>query len=195
MVCHPPWTRTRCRIAALLRIVNPDDDQIDPAAISLPPNIFLMHGSEDGQTPLPVEVESSGTRTWLEMIGPILTTLRDGRLLVVDELDARLHPILAGHIIKLFQDPRSNPRGAQLVFNSHDVTPLGPNAPVRLRRDEIWFTEKDSTTGATSLFPLTEYGRIRDGVDNVERSYLRGRYGAVPFIDESLAPSLGEMAR
>ena len=175
--------------------MNPDDDQIDPAAISLPPNIFLMHGSEDGQTPLPVEVESSGTRTWLEMIGPILTTLRDGRLLVVDELDARLHPILAGHIIKLFQDPRSNPRGAQLVFNSHDVTPLGPNAPVRLRRDEIWFTEKDSTTGATSLFPLTEYGRIRDGVDNVERSYLRGRYGAVPFIDESLAPSLGEMAR
>ena len=185
----------RGRIAALLRIVSPESDQIDPATIELPPNIFLMHRSDDGRTALPIEVESSGTRTWLEMIGPILTTLRDGRLLVVDELDARLHPILAGHIIKLFQDPRSNPRGAQLVFNSHDVTPLGPNAPVRLRRDEIWFTEKDSTTGATSLFPLTEYGRIRDGVDNVERSYLRGRYGAVPFIDESLAPSLGEMAR
>ncbi|HEX5493703.1 MAG TPA: ATP-binding protein [Mycobacteriales bacterium] len=173
-------------ITDLIRLRLPDGEKFDPASVELS-KISLRHGTQF----LPIEAESSGTRTWLELIGPIVSTLRHGDLLVVDELDARLHPSLAGHLVKLFQDPDTNPRGAQLVFNTHDVTLLGPNTPARLRRDEIWLTEKDPKTGATRLFPLTEY-RIRDSLDNVERAYLRGRYGAVPFIDETLVVALGE---
>jgi AAA15 family ATPase/GTPase len=124
------------------------------------------------------------------MAGPIVETLRAGRALVVDELSARLHPRLAGHLIKLFQDPGTNRRGAQLIFNSHDPTILGSYAPVRLHRDQVWFTEK-LEEGATRLFPLTEY-RIRDGIDNVERQYLLGKFGAVPFVDETFLASMAE---
>lgn len=84
----------------------------------------------------------------------------------------------------------TNSKGGQLLFNSHDVTLLGPNAPARLRRDQVWLTEKNRA-GATVLYPLTEY-RVRDGLDNVERSYLKGRYGGVPFIDESLVSTISE---
>lgn len=181
----------RRRIADLLRVLGPEGEQIDPAAIEVPPEISLLHSAGNFQAGLDFEYESSGTRAWLELIGPVLSTLRSGSLLVVDELDARLHPILAGHIVKLFQDPDTNRKGAQLIFNSHDVTLFGPNAPARLHRDEIWLTEKDPETGATTLLPLTDYGRIRDGLDNVQKAYLRGRYGAVPFIDETLLAALG----
>lgn len=187
-ISTPEVSDTERRLMAdIVRLRLPEGEKFDPASIEPFPKISLRHGTEI----LPIEVESSGTRTWLELVGPIVSTLRHGDLLVVDELDARLHPSLAGHLVKLFQDPETNSRGAQLVFNTHDVTLLGPNTPARLRRDEIWLTEKDPRTGATRLFPLTEYGRIRDGLDNVERAYLRGRYGAVPFIDETLVAALG----
>jgi len=132
-----------------------------------------------------LRLESSGTQTWLQLLGPALSTLRGRRVLVVDELDARLHPILVGHLIKLFQDPRTNRHGSQLIFNTHNVSLLGPGALCRLRRDQVWFTERNEEW-STLLYPLTEY-RIRDGLDNVEKGYIRGRYGAIPNIDELLA--------
>ncbi len=178
------------RIADALRILQVDESDIDPADILLRPEIELVHAVEDGEGVLPLEVESSGTQTWLEFVGPVFTTLVSGGVLVVDEIDARLHPLLTGHLVKLFQDSVTNSKGGQLLFNSHDVTLLGPNAPARLRRDQVWLTEKNRA-GATVLYPLTEY-RVRDGLDNVERSYLRGRYGGVPFIDESLVSTISE---
>jgi hypothetical protein len=132
--------------------------------------------------------ESSGTLAWLLLVGPAVASLRDGGLLVVDELDARLHPLLAAHLVNLFQSPESNTTGAQLVFNTHNVSLLGPSAPGRLRRDQVWFTEKDDR-GATTLTALTEY-RVRDGLENVEKRYLSGRYGAIPFLDEVALESL-----
>ncbi|MDA0634817.1 hypothetical protein OUY22_15445 [Nonomuraea sp. MCN248] len=99
-------------------------------------------------------------------------------------MDSSLHPFLTAQLIKLFNDPAVNTEGAQLVFSSHDTTLLGKiQGEEVLRRDSIWFTEKDDH-GATELFPLTDFKPRRD--ENRERRYLAGRYGAVPIISDSL---------
>jgi hypothetical protein len=160
--------------------------RIDPDGLK--PTIEFVHRGTGDATRLAMNEESSGTLAWLLLVGPAVASLRDGGLLVVDELDARLHPLLAAHLVNLFQSPESNTTGAQLVFNTHNVSLLGPSAPGRLRRDQVWFTEKDDR-GATTLTALTEY-RVRDGLENVEKRYLSGRYGAIPFLDEVALESL-----
>lgn len=150
--------------------------------------VSVVH--ESGAVPLPLVIESNGTRTWLGIIGPIASALQGGWVLVIDEIDARLHTVLVSRLIKLFQDPDSNPHGAQLIFNSHDTNLMGPNLPARLHRDQIWFTER-STPDGTRLWPLTEF-RVRDGIDNIERAYLRGRYGAIPEVDDYYLTNLHE---
>lgn len=157
--------------------INNRDVDLD-TALSCEVEVHHKVGSDIGT--LPFKSESTGAKTWLSLAGPVLTTLKTGSVLVVDELDARLHPSLTAELVRMFQDPSINKNGAQLVFNSHDVSLLGRNVRYRLRRDQVWFTEKDEF-GATKLFPLIEYS---DGLDNVERAYLRGRYGAVPFFDD-----------
>ncbi|MBC3842833.1 AAA family ATPase [Streptacidiphilus sp. 4-A2] len=107
----------------------------------------------------------------------------------MDELDARLHPRLAAKIVSLFQDGRSNPNGAQLLFNTHDATLLAPTSDARLRRDQVWLTDKGAD-GGTSLTPLLDFRPRRDGASNLERGYLAGRYGGLPFFDEDLLSSL-----
>ena len=128
---------------------------------------------------LDIEDESDGTMTWFRMLGPVLATLNRGHVLLCDEIDASLHPLLSVRLIELFQDPTTNPSGAQLIFTTHDTTLLNS-----LNRDEVWLTEK--TKGLeTSLRPLAEYRgeRVRKSV-NLERAYLQGRFGAVPEIDQ-----------
>jgi AAA15 family ATPase/GTPase len=90
--------------------------------------------------------------------------------------------MLALAIVRLFQDPTKNPRGAQLLFNTHESTLLGNllSDPPPLRRDQVWLTEKDRD-GATHLYPLTDF-KPRP-TENLQRGYLQGRYGAIPFID------------
>jgi len=121
------------------------------------------------------ELESDGTIAFLRLLGPIVNALWSGKTVCVDELDASLHPLLAIRIIELFNDPARNPRGAQLIFNTHDTNLLG-----KLRRDEIWFTEKQSD-GNSTLYPLTDFKPRRH--ENLENGYLQGRYGAIPFIN------------
>ena len=94
----------------------------------------------------------------------------------VDELDASLHPLLALKVVSLFNDPKLNPRGAQIIFTTHDTNFLDKAS---LRRDQIWFTEKDAE-GGTHLYPLTDFKPRKN--ENLERGYLQGRYGAIPFI-------------
>jgi hypothetical protein len=151
----------------------------------------LVHQSATGSggEPLPWRWESSGTQTWLRMSGAAISCLRSGSLLVIDDLGCDLHPLLTAQLVGLFQDRQTNPRGAQLVFTGHDVNLLGRHVEYWLRRDQVWLTTKDSS-GATKLYPLTEYGRVRDGVDDVEGRYLQGRYGAVPFFDRTLLEDL-----
>lgn len=164
--------------------------QVDP-----PSRIKLFHESDIGPQALETFEESSGTRTWLGIIGPILGTLRSGSVLVIDEIDARLHPLLVARIISFFQSRTTNPRGAQLVFNTHDPTLLARSSEARLRRDQVWLTEKvpirtaNRSIGSTQLVPLIEF-RPRSDVENLERRYLGGRYGGLPYFDEELVASL-----
>jgi len=125
--------------------------------------------------------ESYGTNKFFAMSAPILDTLKNGGVLIVDELDASLHPILTIHLVKLFHSSETNPKNAQLIFATHDTNLLNNDI---LRRDQIWFTEKNQF-GATDLYSLVEYKQnpARKNT-NLEKNYLQGRYGAIPYIGE-----------
>src|SRR6266508_3559138 len=95
------------------------------------------------QTAFDFDDESYGTRNWFALLGPLLLTLKEGAVLLVDELDASLHTALVAEFIRLFQDPKANPNCAQLIFTSHDTTPLGTATGNRpLGREQVWLTEK-----------------------------------------------------
>lgn len=126
--------------------------------------------------------ESDGTRKIFEMSASIFGKLLNGGVLVVDELDAKMHPLISQEIIKLFTDKENNPSHAQLIFTTHDTNLLSGGL---LRRDEIWLTEKRPDE-ATDLYRLMDV-QFADGSRprndaNLERNYIRGRYGAIPFI-------------
>ncbi|QMW06150.1 AAA family ATPase [Spirosoma foliorum] len=128
--------------------------------------------------------ESSGTNKLFDLSGSIFDTLEDSGVLIVDELDAKLHPLMTQAIIRLFNQPELNPNNAQLIFATHDTNLLSGKL---FRRDQIYFTEKDQY-GATSLYSLVEY-QEEDGTKvrkdrSFEEDYIRGRYGAIPFIGD-----------
>lgn len=123
--------------------------------------------------------ESSGTQKLVKLSGPLLDTLEQGRVLVVDELDSRMHPLLTKMIVALFNSA-ANRSNAQLVFASHDTTLLTSKL---FRRDQIWFTEKDRY-GATDLYSLAELKGVRKEA-TFEKDYIQGKYGAIPFIGDT----------
>lgn len=122
--------------------------------------------------------ESEGTKKLFGLAGQLIGTLNAGHVLVVDELDARLHPLITCAIIELFQNPKTNPRNAQLIFTTHDTNLL---SNTRFRRDQIWFAEKDRR-GGTHLYSLIEY-KVRNDA-SFEKDYIKGRYGAIPYIGD-----------
>ena len=134
------------------------------------------------------EHESEGTQKLFSMSGPLLDTLQKGRVLVVDELDARLHPLMTREIISLFNHKATNPNGAQLIFNTQDTNLLDNRL---FRRDQIWFVEKDQQ-GASHLYSLAEF-KVRNDKD-YERGYIQGRYGAVPYLSHIQTIVGGEYA-
>jgi hypothetical protein len=134
-----------------------------------------------------VTEESMGTHAWFAFLGPLLVVLDSGATLLVDELDSSLHPTLAAEVVRLFQDPESNPRGSQLIFTTHDATLLGNAVLDRpLDRDQVWFAAK-RRSGETELYALIDAKPRKE--ENLERGYLRGRYGGVPRI------TAGEVSR
>ena len=138
----------------------------------------LAHRDQDGGSVyLDLASESAGTRRLLVVLGLAFRAIDEGVPLYIDELDASLHTQACEAVLKLFCSSETNPKGAQLIATTHDTNLLGSPA---LRRDQLWFTEKDAG-GATRLYPLTDI-RMRKG-DNFEKGYLQGRYGAVPFDD------------
>jgi hypothetical protein len=142
--------------------------------------VRLLHRGAIGDVELDTRDESLGTLVWFGLVGPIIEALADGAVLLVDELDASLHPGLVAELIRLFQDPQSNPRRSQLVFNSHDAAILGDSSSSRLMgRDQIWFTDKRAD-GSTRLYPLSDLDPRKE--EAVGRRYLAGRYGAVPVL-------------
>ena len=141
----------------------------------------FLHSMSEGDTrKLDYKSESKGTRTLISLLVPALEALSRGSLLVVDELDTSLHPNLARAFVSLFSKESSNPRGAQLVFSTHDVTLLGGGV---VRQDGIWMTDKNRE-GASEFTPLTDF-KLRSR-DDIEKAYRGGRLGGVPAADDFL---------
>ena len=143
--------------------------------ILLEPRFF--HKDTEAQAAIEFEEheESDGTRALFAFAGPWLDVLENERILVVDELDSSLHPLLVHQLVKSLHHEGNQ---AQLIFTTHDTTLLSQKI---LRRDQVWFTEKNAQA-ATQLYPLSDFSP-RDN-EAVERGYLNGRYGAIPFLKD-----------
>lgn len=144
--------------------------------------VYDKHGKVIGLTDFDIEEESEGTKKLIQLSGPIFDTLANGKILWVDELDAKMHPLISQYIVALFNDPKTNPHNAQLIFTTHDTHLLSSKL---LRRDQIWFTEKDAME-QTDLYNMMNI-MLPDGTkprsdSNFERNYIAGRYGAIPYI-------------
>jgi hypothetical protein len=135
------------------------------------------HVTEQGEAILDLQDESSGTRNLLFLIGPVLDILNKGFTLVIDELDTSLHTLLVRQLVRLFHQSEVNTSGAQLIFTSHDTSLL--DAPGLLRRDQIWFVEQ-AADQASTLYGLSDFSPRKN--EALERGYLTGRYGGVPFL-------------
>jgi uncharacterized protein len=114
-------------------------------------------------------------------------------VLLADELDASLHPLLVERLVRLFQRADANPRRAQLIANAHDLNLIDSTGDKRLvGRDQVWFTEKGASGGST-LYPLLDFNPRRD--ENVSRRYLNGMYGGIPIVnDEEFAAAFGDLS-
>ncbi|MDG4575979.1 MAG: ATP-binding protein [Defluviicoccus sp.] len=140
------------------------------------PLIELAHRDSGGNIVFfDLERESAGTQRLLGMLGTIYHALDKGTFIVIDELDASLHTQASEAVLALVSTAALNPKEAQLITTTHDTNLLRSEL---LRRDQIWFTEKDEG-GATHLYPLSDFS-TRQG-DNIEKGYLQGRFGAIPF--------------
>ncbi len=139
--------------------------------------LHTMSGSEE-LVALDPDDESVGTRKLFTLAGPWLDVLDNGHVLFVDELNNSMHPLMVRFLIGLINNPRINRKNAQLIFSTHDTSVLDNEL---LRRDQIWFTEKDAAN-ATRLYPLSDF-TPRKG-EALEKGYLKGRYGALPYIGD-----------
>ena len=142
----------------------------------------IHHMADGGTASIPLEEESDGTLKMFALYPVLQDTLENGGVLFVDELNARLHPLLVRSFLITFLNPEINPKHAQLVFTTHDSWQLSNNL---LRRDEIWFTEKDDS-GVSALYSLADFVD-EDGIkirkdESYEKNYLLGKYGAIPTL-------------
>jgi len=142
--------------------------------------ITLFHHSIDGSKDigLGLEDESSGTQVLFRSAGAWLNVLKNGEVLLFDEMDTSIHPLLTRFLVSRFHSNLHNPRNAQLIFTTHNTSLLDQAI---FRRDQIWFVDKERD-GGSRLYPLTEFNPRND--EALEQGYLRGRYGALPILDE-----------
>lgn len=139
--------------------------------------IKALHKMIDSEkvVPLDMDDESEGTKRLFKLAGPWLNVIKDGELLMIDELDRSLHPVLSTELAKMFNNPDINKNKAQLIFTTHDTSLLDGEI---FRPDQIWFTEKYKSM--TKLYSLVEFKPCED--ESLQKGYLKGRYGAIPFI-------------
>ena len=152
-------------------------------------DIEVIHRGENGELKaLPFYLESNGTRKMFHLFDFFMDALKNGMVLFVDELDAKLHPLLTRYIINLFHNSDTNKGNGQLIYSTHDTVNLNKET---FRRDEIWFVEKDKN-GVSELYSLSYY-IIEDENGNAKKvrndatynkDYLTGRYGAIPVLEE-----------
>ena len=148
---------------------------------------YLQRTLHDTLYELPFSSESDGTRKLFAALPVILMALKEGRLVIVDELDAKLHPKLLRYVIRLFTNPEINKNGAQLLFTSHDMSTMKNSI---FRRDEIWFAALDSEN-SSEVYSLSELRKENnDPINNTaayDKQYLEGRYGADPYLKNMLS--------
>ena len=153
--------------------------------------IELIHKGENNELKaLPLELESNGTRKMFHLFDFFMDALKNGMVLFIDELDAKLHPLLTRYIINLFHKSETNRGNGQLIYSTHDTVNLNKET---FRRDEIWFTEKNRD-GVSELYALSDYILDDDGDEKsgkkvrndatYNKDYLTGRYGAIPVLEE-----------
>lgn len=169
--------------------------------IPLPPeeelktfDVKLSHQGTSGSVEIDEQDESQGTRVWFGLIGSVIQSLASGTIILGDDLDANLHPLLVRQLIEIYQNPKTNSNAAQLIFNSHDVSLLGETGNTLLGRDQVWFTEK-LNGGASRLYPLSDLDPRKH--EAIGRRYLAGRYGGVPILssnefEAALQPQLSQ---
>lgn len=150
--------------------------------------VTLLHRIGRETVPFDLSDESNGTLSYLSLLGPMVDTLTSGTTLIVDELDYSLHPKICQHLVKIFNETSTNPKCAQLIFNTHSTELLSGGL---LHRDQIWFTEKDAW-GSSALYPLSDFtGRVNE---DFRKGYLQGRYGGIPYGSwESLEEALSNV--
>lgn len=142
------------------------------------PKIYQVMFKHNGSSKfLSIDEESLGTQIIFTLIPFLAEALNSKKILIMDELDRSMHSFLAEYIVEIFNNPEINKNGSQLIFNTHDTNLLDLNI---LRRDQIWFTEKDNDTGISDLYSLSDFSIRKQ--ENVGKGYMLGRYGAVPFI-------------
>ncbi|MFJ3958189.1 ATP/GTP-binding protein [Arthrobacter sp. NPDC090010] len=161
-----------------------DDDDLAQVVRHL---LFTHRGTAEECPPFSIRDESDGTIAWLAIAVPALEALRNGGLLLVDEIDASLHPHLLEVLLGAFMEPTINSRHAQLIFTSHESYLLSPLSDVRLAPEQVWFTDK-SYEGVTELFCLADFPKHPDA--NIEKRYLTGRYGGTPRLSPSVLAAL-----
>ena len=141
--------------------------------------LLFSHITEKGKAVFNFMDESNGTRNLLFLAGPVLDILQKGRTLVIDELDTSLHTLLVRELVRLFHQSDINTGNAQLIFTTHDTSLL--DAYGLLRRDQVWFVEKEADQ-SSKLYSLWDYSPRKN--EGLERGYLQGRYGAVPMLSD-----------
>ena len=155
--------------------------------------VELIHRGEDNKLKaLPIDLESNGTRKMFHLFDFLMDALKNGMVLFIDELDAKLHPLLTRYIINLFHNSETNIGKGQLIYSTHDTVNLNKDT---FRRDEIWFTEKNRD-GVSEIYALSDY-ILEDDEDSKNKTskkvrndatynkdYLTGRYGAIPVLEK-----------
>lgn len=154
--------------------------------------LMFSHRGDQGAKPLKTADQSDGTLTWLSAAPNIVDALRDGSVIIADELDSSLHSQLLGLVVESFTDELTNINDAQLIFSAHDTNLLEHRRELGLHESAFWFVEKNSI-GVSEIYPLTDFTNHQDA--NYERRYLYGRYGAIPHVSPALIRGLVHMPR
>ncbi|WP_314604230.1 ATP-binding protein [Rothia mucilaginosa] len=142
-------------------------------------SLTFYHSGENGEEfKLSLDSQSDGTKQWFSLAGRAIDALQRGSVLVVDELDSSLHPLLVKELIALFKNGRVNKNSAQIIFTSHDTSLLGKNPDRILEPYEVWFVDKNPLDGVSESYSMDEFDNRKS--NNDQKRYLVGKFGAVP---------------
>lgn len=169
-------------LAEFVRLATKGDaDEVDKFENINLYELITFHDINDGEKlsrySLNLAEESLGTTHMFKYSPLLYYVFKEGKVLFIDEIDKSLHPLMVEYLVKMFLDKNINTGNAQLIANTHDTNLLNLDI---FRRDDIWFTERDYESGKTEMYSLSDFSPRKS--ENIEKAYLLGRFGAIPFI-------------